>query len=64
MLGHKYSNVINPNIRPIDDVLKDKTISKEARDMIIQNEVKRKILKLEISNPNVVNEQRDKTANL
>lgn len=48
MLGHKYSNVINPNIRPIDDVLKDKTISKEARDMIIQNEVKRKLSQLEL----------------
>ena len=48
MLGHKYSNVINPNIRPIDDVLKDKTISKEARDKIIQNELKRKLSQLEL----------------
>ena len=63
MLGHKYSNMINPNIRPIDEVLKDKNISKEARDLLLQNEIKRKLSQLELSKPNI-NEQRDKTANI
>jgi hypothetical protein len=48
MLGHKYSNFINPNIRPIDEVLKDKNISKDARDLLLQNELKRKISELEL----------------
>lgn len=48
MLGHKYCNLINPNIRPIDEVLKDKNISKEARDLLLQNELKRKISQLDL----------------
>ena len=48
MLGHKYSNFINPNIRTIDEVLKDKNISKDARDLLLQNELKRKISQLEL----------------
>ena len=48
MLGHKYSNFINPNIRTIDEVLKDKNISKDARDLLLQNELKRKISELEL----------------
>lgn len=48
MLGHKYCNLINLNIRPIDEVLKDKNISKEARDLLLQNELKRKISQLDL----------------
>lgn len=48
MLGHKYCNLINLNIRPIDEVLKDKKISKEARDLLLQNELKRKISQLDL----------------
>jgi cell division protein FtsX len=43
MMGIKYPNKIAPNIRTLDEVLKDKNISKEARDELLKNELKKKI---------------------
>lgn len=37
MLGVKHNSLINPNIRTIDEIIKDKCISKEAKDNIIKN---------------------------
>tara|TARA_R110000823_G_scaffold105967_4_gene224437 strand:+ start:150 stop:314 length:165 start_codon:yes stop_codon:yes gene_type:complete len=45
MLGVKHNSLINPNIRTIDDILKDKCISKEAKDIIIKNEIKKRLSK-------------------
>jgi hypothetical protein len=48
MLGVKHPNLINPTIRTIDQVLKDKSISKEARDALLQAEIKKKMEQLEL----------------
>jgi len=43
MLGVKHNSLINPNIRTIDEIIKDKNISKEAKDNIIKNEIKKRL---------------------
>jgi hypothetical protein len=45
MLGVKHNSLINPNIRTIDEIIKDKSISKEAKDNIIKNEIKKRLSK-------------------